>query len=393
MESQTSSRQVIDALLRGKSAARVGVMEGFWADTFAKWVRQGYPTRKVYHKKDESVRRLSDGMVEKAPADGEYEEPVAPWEHFALDMTGVGGWFDWKPLRGCDELVSETAEWEIRRNGAGASYKFWKHKMGTPEHMDFRMTTREIWERDYRPLLLDFDPLRVNLAEQQRSFQEASQTQVWRHFGHMFVWEMMRQSMGDVTLYSSLLLDPAWIHDFCQVYTAFFKAYFAYLFANVGIPDGVWIYEDMGYNAGLFASPKTFRELIFPYYRELVAYFHSLNLPVVLHSCGSVAQILPEVVEAGFDALNPMERKAKNNDPFAFAEKYGEKLAFVGGFDVRILETNDAALVRKEVAAYVEGMKARGARLVFGSDHSIPPTVDYDTYRLALDVYRQHMAY
>jgi hypothetical protein len=38
-------------------------------------------------------------------------------------------------------------------------------------------------------------------------------------------------------------------------------------------------------------------------------------------------------------------------------------------------------------------MKARGARLVFGSDHSLSPLIRYDTYRHALDVYRRHMAY
>jgi hypothetical protein len=45
------------------------------------------------------------------------------------------------------------------------------------------------------------------------------------------------------------------------------------------------------------------------------------------------------------------------------------------------------------MVAYIEGMKARGARLVFASDHSIPPTVHYDTYRYALEVYREHRMY
>jgi hypothetical protein len=38
-------------------------------------------------------------------------------------------------------------------------------------------------------------------------------------------------------------------------------------------------------------------------------------------------------------------------------------------------------------------MKARGARLVFASDHSIPPTVEYDTYKYVLEVYRERMMY
>jgi uroporphyrinogen decarboxylase len=165
------------------------------------------------------------------------------------------------------------------------------------------------------------------------------------------------------------------------------------MFEHVGVPDGIWLYEDLGYKNGLFASPQVLGELIFPYYAELVAFFHSYDLPVVLHTCGSTAAALPLIVEAGFDALNPMERKARDNDPYAFAEAYGEHLAFVGGLDARILETNDLAVIRREVAAYVDGMKARGARLVFATDHSISPNTRYDSYRTALDVYRAHMAY
>jgi uroporphyrinogen decarboxylase len=209
----------------------------------------------------------------------------------------------------------------------------------------------------------------------------------------MFIWEGMRQSMGDVTMYSSLITDPDWIHDYCRVYTDFHKQYYAYLFQQVGLPDGIWMYEDLGYKNGLFASPKVLAELIFPYFTELVSFFHSYDLPVVLHSCGSTAKALPMIVEAGFDALNPMERKAKDNEPFVFAEQYGDKLAFVGGFDVRVWETNDKELIRREVTNYIDGMKARGARLVFASDHSIPPTVQYDTYQYVLEVYRERMMY
>jgi len=85
---------------------------------------------------------------------------------------------------------------------------------------------------------------------------------------------------------------------------------------------------------------------------------------------------LPLIVESGFDALNPMERKAAGNDPFLFAERYGDRLAFIGGLDVRVFETNDRDLIRREIIRYIDGMKARGARLVFASDHSIPQPCD-----------------
>ena len=99
------------------------------------------------------------------------------------------------------------------------------------------------------------------------------------------------------------------------------------------------------------------------------------------------------IIEAGFDALNPMERKALDNEPFVFAEKYGDQLAFMGGLDARVFETNDKEIIRREVIDYIEGMKARGARLVFATDHSISTNTRYDSYLYALEVYREHMMY
>ena len=387
-----TSRQVIDDLLRGRQAERVGLVDSPWGDTIAAWIEQGYPTRRVYKEAGE-MRWREDGKSVKAETAGEYVEPVPAWKHFGYDMAGVRPWFEILPLLDHKELVEETDEWEVTRNGAGAALKYWKHKSGTPEHIDFRMTSREIWERDYRGHLLDLDPARVSVSELRRNWVEPHEEQVWSHFGHMFIWELMRQSLGDITMYESLVLDPDWIHDYGRVYTDFFKMHFSYMIEQVGLPDGIWIYEDLGYKNGLFASPNTLRQVVFPYYTELVSFFHEYDLPVVLHTCGSMAEAIPLIVEAGFDAVNPMERKALNNDPFAYAEKYGDKLAFVGGLDARVFDTNDKEIIRREVGHYIEGMKSRGARLVFASDHSISTNTRYESYLYAVQVYREHMMY
>ena len=388
----TTSRQVIDDLLRGSKPERVGLVDSPWWDTLVAWTEEGYPTHRIYREVGEEIRR-EDLEVFEVEVAGEVEEPVPPWQHFGYDMAPVATRFDTMPLRDYKKLVEQTDEWEVRRNGAGAALKYWKHKSGTPEHIDFRMVTRDIWERDYRPHLLDLDPQRVKVDLMRRDLTRAKEAGMWAYFGNLFIWELMRQSMGDVTMYQSLVLDPEWIHDYNQVYTQFYKTHYAYMFEQVGLPDGVWLYEDLGYKNGLFASPKVLEDLIFPYYKEIVDFFHSYDLPVVLHTCGSTAAAVALVVQAGFDALNPMERKALNNDPFLFAEEYGDKLAFVGGLDARVFESNDKALIRREVTDYIEGMKARGARLVFASDHSISTNTRYESYLYALDVYREHMRY
>ena len=78
-------------------------------------------------------------------------KPADTVDHFGFDMVGCGGWFDWHAERGVKDILEETDEWKVVRNGSGAALKWWKNKSGTPEHIDFTMTSREVWDREYRP--------------------------------------------------------------------------------------------------------------------------------------------------------------------------------------------------------------------------------------------------
>jgi uroporphyrinogen decarboxylase len=391
----TNSRQLIDGLLRGRQVERLGHYDGPWPDTLAAWVTQGYPMRRV-HKEAGETRWDEDGRRTPVETAGEYLEPVPFAEHFNIDVVSAGGWFEWVPLRGYDELLQETDEWVIRRNGAGATTRTMKHKVGMVEHLDFRMNSRAVWERDYRPHLLELDPARYDaeaVAHTRRRLAALRRAGVWSYYLHQFVWQNLSQSLGEAVLFESLLLDPDWIRDFNRVYTDFYITHYTYLFETAGLPDGIFFCDDLGYKNGLFASPKVLGDLIFPFYREMVDLFHSYDLPVIFHTCGGIAKAMPLIIEAGFDAINPIERKALGNDPFAFAEQYGDRIALTGGIDVRVYETNDKEIIRREVAEFVQGMKARGARLIAAADAGIPSTVRYDTYCYAVEVLREHWAY
>ncbi|MFC1452641.1 uroporphyrinogen decarboxylase family protein [Verrucomicrobiota bacterium] len=363
-----TSQEVVDGLLRKGPAERMAVQDHPWGDTLRKWVEE-----EDYPKNDKG-------------------EPKSPVDVFAFDLVGVGGWFDLMPLRGHEEVLEESDEWIVKRNGAGAALKNWKHKSGTPEHIDFRMTSRKVWERDYRPHLLEVDRERVNVDGTREELERRKAQGLWTHYGHLFIWEMMRCSMGNVCMFESLILDPDWIHDYNRVYTDLYKKLYRILIEEAGKPDGIWIFEDLGYRNGLFCSPGVLDDLIFPYYREMVDFFHGYDLPVVLHTCGGIAEAVPLIADAGFDALNPMEAKA-GCDPLAFAREYGDRLAFIGGLDARILESGDRDSIRDAVVQLVEGMKKEGARYVFGSDHSISTNVRMADFRYAIDVFREHQYY
>lgn len=360
-----TGREAIDALLRKRRADHVPLHDYPWSDTLRKWTTQGMPV----------------------DAEG---KPCDPVDHFGFDIAECGGWFDWHARPDVKEIVEETAEWKVVRNGSGALLKWWKEKSGTPEHVAFDMASREVWDRDYRPLVMAVDPReRVgDLGKVREKLARRRAQGKWTQFGHQFIWEDMRASLGDYVMYTSLIEAPDWIHDFNRVYTDLYKACFKILIEEGGKPDGIWLYEDLGYKQQLFCSPGTLETLIFPYYREMVEFFHGYDLPVILHSCGYQAPALPLVVQAGFDGLNPMEVKAGNNI-FQYAEQYGDRLAFVGGLDACILETGDRAAIRKAVTTLIDGMKARGARFVYGSDHSVSTNVNYADFLYSLEVYRE----
>ena len=349
-------------LTPGAKCSRIGLYENVWPDTLRNWEKEGYPSG------------------------------ASPQEFFNFDICRIGDTFDSYPLAGVRELVESNDEWSVYRNGAGAALKYWNNKSGVPEHIDFRMSSEEAWRRDYRPRLLSLDTGRFQLDKTRAAYKLLRDAGRWICYNSSFVWETMRQSMGDVIMYESLALEPEWIHDYNEVYTRFYIEHYDYLFDQVGLPDAVWLSEDFGYKNGLFCSPCTLDELFKPYYIRLVDHFHSLGLKVLLHSCGDVTKALPFFAEIGFDALHPMEIKA-GCDPFAYADQYAEKLAFIGGLDARVLESGDKPYIRRETEKLIKGMKERGARYFFASDHSLSTLVSYESYRYALEVFRENMYY
>ena len=362
-----TSFEVIDSLLRSRPSPRMGVRENVWPQTLEKWIGQGYPT----------------------DADG---KPVDTAEHFDHDWANVGGGFDNMPIRGFSEVIEETDEWKIVRNGAGAAHKRWKVRAGTPEHVDFTMRSREAWEEKYRGHLLELDPERLRIDATREALDLRRQQKRFALFGSAFVFETMRSSLGDLCMYESFAADPAWLHDYCRVYTDFYIRHFRATIEQAGRPDGMRVCEDLGYKNGLFCSPRSLQELIFPYYKELVAFFHSYDVPVILHSCGGVTEAVEMVVEAGFDGLDPMERAA-GCDPVHFAERTGNQIALIGGFDKRILESGDRDAIRQGVVELTAAMRHNGVRYVFSTDHSISTNVDYEDYQYMLAVFRNNMAY
>ncbi len=363
-----TTRGLVEAMVRGRSHDWVGYFDhGPWETTLSRWVKEGYPTT-----------RNQRGEI----------APIPYPAHFGYDMRLVGGWFDIMPECNGKQILEETEDSVTFRNGAGAILRNWKTATSTPEYVGFSMTSREIWERVYKPRLLSSKRERLDIAAARRRREEAHRDGRWAFYGHQFIWENMRCSMGNVCMLESLLADPDWIHDYCRTYTDLYKTLFGILIEEAGMPDGIWLYEDLGYRNDLVCSPETLDKLIFPYYRELIQFFHERDLPVILHSDGRIDKAIPLIIDAGFAAINPIEVKA-GCDLFGYAERYGDRIAFIGGFDARILESGDRAAISGEVRRLVDGMRRRHARFMLGVDRSLSDEVSYDSFRFLLEELRR----
>jgi len=319
-------------------------------------------------------------------------ETVPAAVYFDYDIRGVNGsWFNTAPNLGPEEVIEETDEWRVRKDGRGATLKYWKEKSGTPQHIGFEINTPEKWNEAKQPLL-ELDRQRLDIPALRQGLEDARKSDKFSVYGNLFIFELMRATLGDVTMMENMLLEPDWIRDFCETYTQHYIIHYDYMFREAGKPDGFFMYEDVGFSNGLFCSPATLRELVLPFYKRIVGFLHDNGLPVILHTCGDVRKAVDIIIEAGFDCLQPMEAKAGNN-VIEFAKTYGNKISYMGNIDVTVLNKNNPEKTRAEVEHKVRTMREMRIPYIFHSDHSIPPDIHFDTYRQAVEIFRENGKY
>jgi hypothetical protein len=89
---------------------------------------------------------------------------------------------------------------------------------------------------------------------------------------------------------------------------------------------------DFGTQNGPFISPKAYRTLYKPFHSEVNRWVHShTTWKTMIHSCGSIYRLLDDIVDAGFDVLNPVQTAATDMAPEGLKAKYGDRLTFWGG--------------------------------------------------------------
>lgn len=149
--------------------------------------------------------------------------------------------------------------------------------------------------------------------------------------------------------------------------------------------------DDLGAQDRTLFSPRTYRDLVKPLQRQLFDYLHAHSeAKVFLHTCGSVRELLPDLIEIGVDILNPVQVSAANMDSADLKREFGRDLVFWGGgVDTqRVLGPGTPAEVRTEVLRRVEDMGHDGG-FVFATVHNIQPNVPVENILAMRDALRE----
>jgi len=107
--------------------------------------------------------------------------------------------------------------------------------------------------------------------------------------------------------------------------------------AGKGKLDAVLMGNDFGSQAGLMLSPELLRKHVFPGTRMLIDQAKSHGLKVIHHSCGSVDAVIDDLIEAGADAIHPIQSLAAGMEPMRLKALFGDRVSFCGGVDVQSL--------------------------------------------------------
>ncbi len=135
--------------------------------------------------------------------------------------------------------------------------------------------------------------------------------------------------------------------------------------------------DDLGMDTGPFMAPEVYRKLFKPRHTELCDYVHkNSGMKTYLHSCGSIYKLIPDLIDAGYDVLNPVQTNAAEMDPETLKKEFGKEICFWGGgADTRtVLNNGSVEEVKRHVRERLE-IFSPGGGFVFNTVHNIMPDV------------------
>ena len=152
---------------------------------------------------------------------------------------------------------------------------------------------------------------------------------------------------------------------------------------------------DFGMQTGPFISPKAYRELYKPFHKEVTGWIHEhTTWKTFIHTCGSIVPLIEDIIDAGFDILNPVQLSAVNMDPEYLKRRFGDRVVFWGGgVDTqRTLPFGTVEEVRQQVRERIR-ILAPGGGFVFNPIHNVQARAPIENVLAMYETVREHRRY
>ncbi len=231
-------------------------------------------------------------------------------------------------------------------------------------------------------------PSTVNHAKAEDFFEAVDGTKVgvWCHLtgGLTMTYDAMGFEHFCMTLYD----DPEFIEELLERALEdslrILESLLDYPFAFFHIGD------DLGHKSGLMIRPEMLRELWLPRIARLIGPIRARGVPVTFHSDGKIDELIPEIIELGFCALNPIETPTM--DIYALKARYGDRLAFIGNMDVAgPLAFGSPEEIEAEVLEHIDRLSAGGGYIA-ATSHSVIDSIPPENFVAMLDAVHRHGA-
>ncbi len=215
------------------------------------------------------------------------------------------------------------------------------------------------------------------------------------------VFEQGQQDFGFEDFYYNLAGEPEMIHYWAEKMTDAYCEILDKMLDRVGPYLDVALFggDDLGTQISSQMSPQMYREMIKPYHKKIYQFVHKKcpNVKVGLHSCGAIRELIPDLIDAGVDVLNPIQVAAKDMDAQELKNEFGKDLVFWGGgADMQgfISTCDDLKEIYKHVRKQIE-ILSEDSGFVFTQVHNIladiSPEKVLTIYQAALDFRKEQI--
>jgi uroporphyrinogen decarboxylase len=184
--------------------------------------------------------------------------------------------------------------------------------------------------------------------------------------------------MGNANFYMAIAANKPVVHALMEKLNYVWKKRVEILKEVAGDNiDAIVMYSDLGTEKGGIYSNGTVREMVIPYIKDFYDYVRKIsNYYIVFHSCGSIYQYLPDLIDAGVNILNPVQVGAADMEPEKLKKEFGKYITFWGGaVDPQHELAYGTPEKVSDYAMHATRIFKEGGGFVFTQPHNVQPGV------------------